>query len=242
MKNKNEKGFVLVLSLLLLLVMSLMGGSLIVISSGDHRSNNSSDQYQQTFYVAEMGLLQAEKRIINHFRGSVQGNPPTRNTTDVAIRNKPANGDVVLDGAGEDCYKSFKNLDDGTLEVADHIVGQNFGIVISPIIENNPDNVDDINYNDVDPNRRSKAETLAAELAYLKRFEYEYFIVNVGIAPIMVLGSSISLGQADVTQYGTAYKLYACGIFYGRPSNDTENHNGSPQIIIPLESIIVMPH
>ena len=54
MKNRNEKGFALVLSLVLLLVMSLMGGALIVISSGDHQSNNYSDDYQQTFYVAEM--------------------------------------------------------------------------------------------------------------------------------------------------------------------------------------------
>ena len=40
MKNKNEKGFALVLSLILLLVMSLMGGALIVISAGDHSANN----------------------------------------------------------------------------------------------------------------------------------------------------------------------------------------------------------
>ena len=33
MKNKNEKGFALVLSLVLLLAMSLMGGALIVISA-----------------------------------------------------------------------------------------------------------------------------------------------------------------------------------------------------------------
>ena len=69
MINKNEKGFALVLSLVLLLVMSLMGGALIVISSGDHQSNNSSDQYQQAFYVAETGLLEAEKAIINEYMG-----------------------------------------------------------------------------------------------------------------------------------------------------------------------------
>ena len=68
MINKNEKGFALVLSLVLLLVMSLMGGALIVVSSGDHQSNNSSDNYQQAFYVAETGLLEGEKNIIN--RGS----------------------------------------------------------------------------------------------------------------------------------------------------------------------------
>ena len=67
MNRKNEKGFTLVLALVLLLVMSLMGGALIVISSSDHQSNNSSDQYQQAFYVAETGLIQAEKSIIKHY-------------------------------------------------------------------------------------------------------------------------------------------------------------------------------
>ena len=43
--------------------------SLIVISSSDHQSNNSSDQYQQAFYVAETGLIQAEKSIIKHYMG-----------------------------------------------------------------------------------------------------------------------------------------------------------------------------
>ena len=65
-KNKNEKGFTLVLSLVLLLAMSLMGGSLIVIASSDHQSNNSSDEYQQTFYVAETALMQAEKSSVSY--------------------------------------------------------------------------------------------------------------------------------------------------------------------------------
>ena len=69
MNRKNEKGFTLVLALVLLLVMSLMGGALIVISSSDHQSNNSSDQYQQAFYVAETGLIQAEKSIIKYYMG-----------------------------------------------------------------------------------------------------------------------------------------------------------------------------
>ena len=65
MKNYNQKGFTLVLSLVLLLVMSLMGGALVVIASSDHQSNNSSDEYQQTFYVAETALMQAQKSILN---------------------------------------------------------------------------------------------------------------------------------------------------------------------------------
>ena len=69
MFRKKEKGFALVLSLILLLAMSLMGGALIFISSGDHRSNNNSDQYQQVFYVAETGLMQGEKWVIDNYLG-----------------------------------------------------------------------------------------------------------------------------------------------------------------------------
>ena len=80
MKNRNEKGFALVLSLVLLLVMSLMGGALIVISSGDHQSNNSSDEYQQAFYIAEHALLEAEKSLVNKMMGPMlDTNPPSRN-------------------------------------------------------------------------------------------------------------------------------------------------------------------
>ena len=51
MKNKNEKGFALVLSLVLMIVMSLMGGALIIISSGDHASNNESDNYLSLIHI-----------------------------------------------------------------------------------------------------------------------------------------------------------------------------------------------
>ena len=238
MKNKNEKGFALVLALLLLLVMSLMGGSLIVIASGDHKSNNNSDQYQQAFYVAEMGLLQAEKRIINHFRGQV-GADGKRDVTTVI---KPENTIKIIDAAGgEDCYKSFKNIDPDTLEVTDHITDQNFGVLISPIVTNTAIN-DLVSYKKIESGAKTISNIIDDELAYLKRFEYEYFTVNVGEAPLMVSGSSINVGQKDSMQLGTAYKLYACGIFYGRSILGTSNHNSSPQIIIPLESIIIMPN
>ena len=231
MKNKNEKGFALVLALLLLLVMSLMGGSLIVVASGDHKSNNSSDQYQQAFYVAEMGLLQAEKRIINHFKGLVGAD----GTRDVATITKPENTIDIKDKDGENCYKSFKNIDSDNLKVTDHIIEQNFGVLIEPILTTEVDNV---SYK----SGKSMTDILKDELAYLKRFEYEYFTVNVGDAPLMVSGSSINVGQKDAQQLGTAYKLYACGIFYGNSLLATSNHNSEPQIIIPLESIIIMPN
>ena len=67
--KKNIKGFALVLSIVLLLVMSLMSGTLVVITSSDHKSNNFTDHNQQAFYVAETGLLEAEKYLINTFMG-----------------------------------------------------------------------------------------------------------------------------------------------------------------------------
>ena len=78
--NKNkEKGFALILSIVLLIVMSLMGGSLIVVSSGDHQSNNNSDQYQQTFYVAETGLMEGEKWILDNYLGHWMTSIPSDN-------------------------------------------------------------------------------------------------------------------------------------------------------------------
>ena len=240
MDNKNEKGFALILSLLLLLVMSLMGGALIVIASGDHQSNNSSDQYQQAFYVAETGLLQAEKRIINSFMGEVvEGSPLTRNKSTI---KKPVNKSGVLKSAGEDCYKSFRNIDLSTLEdpgVTHHEIEQNFGTLISSIFTKLSD-VDNIDYGSTDDDEEECSSPLCKEKAYLKRFEYEYFSVNIGEAPIMVSGSSINVGQSDNQTLGVAYRLYACGILYG--NDPDKNHNDNPEIIIPLESIIIMPN
>ena len=80
MKNNNEEGFALVLSLVLLMAMSLMGGALIVISASDHQSNNISDEYQQTFYVAETALFEGEKYVINQFLGPYKSDG-SRDTT-----------------------------------------------------------------------------------------------------------------------------------------------------------------
>ena len=76
-RNK-QKGFALVLSLVLLLAMSLMGGGLVVIASSDHQGNNSSDEYQQTFYVAETALMQAEKSLVDKMTGPIDNTTGTR--------------------------------------------------------------------------------------------------------------------------------------------------------------------
>ena len=162
MKKKTEKGFALVLSIVLLLVMSLMGGSLIVISAGDHQSNNTSDEYQQTFYVAETALLEAEKLITNKMMGpwivvaNEYATPPTGlnaaetaewNAMVAALTTEAATqGGYARDTDKRDlptnlipvrgetaCYRSFRNLNRAGFLVSEHKYNQNFGTLIQSV-------------------------------------------------------------------------------------------------------------
>ena len=276
MINKNEKGFALVLSLVLLLVMSLMGGALIVISSGDHQSNNTSDQYQQAFYVAETGLLEAEKAIINKYMGpyvDVDGlsidDPGTGATTeqqekyndwltykeklkgveqdtgeldeegnsikisharDFQNRGMPTN---ETDLTETECSLSFKNLDrpsGETLKVTGQATNQKFYDLISPIFPSG-DEAEAINVDAI-----ASGEQIQKEKDFLKRFRYEFFSINVGTATYYGSGASIKKKSSDSQSQGTAYKIYACGIMTESKSSNVA------EIIIPLESLIVMPN
>ena len=228
MMNKNEKGFALVLSLILLLVMSLMGGALIVISSGDHQSNNTSDQYQQAFYVAETGLLEGEKKIINKFLGP-RGSTGVR---DITGRSLPIN---EIDVTETNCFKSFRNIKREGFQVAHHVVNQNFGKLIEPIF-GTPSDVDPLTTGDV-----KVMEKLTKEKEYLKRFRYEFFSVNIGSAPYLGTGSSIKKTSNNSQSLGTAYKIYACGIMVAQ-GTELDDYDGEEEIIIPLETVMVMPN
>lgn len=260
MMNKNEKGFALVLSLILLLVMSLMGGALIVISSGDHQSNNTSDQYQQAFYVAETGLLEGEKKIINQFLG------PWKVLNDIAVPGGEGASDeekiahalylnsLKADVGGDvrhtndrslprnevnvtetNCFKSFRNIKREGFQVAHHVVNQNFGKLIEPIF-GTPSDVDPLTTGDV-----KVMEKLTKEKEYLKRFRYEFFSVNIGSAPYLGTGSSIKKTSNNSQSLGTAYKIYACGIMVAQ-GTELDDYDGEEEIIIPLETVMVMPN
>ena len=259
MMNKNEKGFALVLSLILLLVMSLMGGALIVISSGDHQSNNTSDQYQQAFYVAETGLLEGEKKIINQFLGpwtqktdiSGPGEEATKDETDahaLYLNSLTADegGDVrhtndrslprnQINAIDTNCFKSFRNIKRADFQVTHHVVNQNFGKLIEPIFET-PGKVDPLTTGDV-----KVMEKLTKEKEYLKRFRYEFFSVNIGSAPYLGTGSSIKKTSNNSQSLGTAYKIYACGIMVAQ-GTELDDYDGEEEIIIPLETVMVMPN
>ena len=240
MKKDNEKGFALILSLVLLLVMSLMGGSLIVISAGDHRNNNTSDTYQQTFYVAETALLEGEKYIINQYLG-----PRTSDATRYPEnRNKPINKyePAKPDGTNEtDCYNSFPKFPPG-FEVVIHSVNLDpatndhnattnrifkFGTLLADIFKlTNRSIFPEIEYLD----KEETYEPIIKEKEYLDRFQYEYFVTKLGPAPFRGFGMSIKKGSSELGLDGIAYRIYGCG---------TYTH--SPEIIIPLESTIVLP-
>jgi hypothetical protein len=208
-----------------------MGGALIVISSGDHQSNNTSDQYQQAFYVAETGLLEGEKKIINQFLGP-WGSTGVR---DITGRSLPRN---QINVTKTNCFRSFRNIKrkepidevEVVFQVTHHIVNQNFGKLIEPIF-GTPSDVDSL----------ATDEKLTKEKEYLKRFRYEFFSVNIGSAPYLGTGSSIKKTSNNSQSLGTAYKIYACGIMVAQ-GTELDDYDGEEEIIIPLETVMVMPN
>ena len=232
--RKNEKGFALILSLVLLLVMSLMGGSLIVISSGDHQSNNTSDEYQQTFYIAEMALLEGEKYLLNQFQGPWKKN----GTRDTTKKNLPTNcgpsstpACVAFEGvmvkknydnseknhknlSTNMCFNSFPDLDRKKLKAEGVAVAEswNFGIVMKESFGQNT----------------SDQEKEEANL--LKVYFYEYFVQSIGSAPFRGYGSSVKKSQQDSGQDGMAYRVYGCGL-----------NSKADRMVVALESTVVLP-
>ncbi|MAH97898.1 MAG: pilus assembly protein PilZ [Euryarchaeota archaeon] len=255
MKKNNQNGFTLILSMVLLLVMSLMGGALIVISSGDHQSNNTSDQYQQTFYVAEHALIEAEKRIVNRMIGTwteiaTIATPPVGSTaTEITEHNNYIDQlrAIAINGLARDtdrrdiprnlitpvetpCFQSFRNLirKDGGGDltlVTDHFVNVNFGNLIEPIL-NNPDDVG------------LAVDDAEKETEYLKRFRYEFFSINVGASTFKGAGGSLKKTSTNVQRQGTSYRIYGCG--YLMPNGADLDEYEDPEILIPLETLVVL--
>ena len=259
MKNNNEKGFALILSLLLLMVMSLMGGALIVISSGDHQSNNTSDQYQQAFYVAETALIEGEKEIINKmmgpwtqtsalgsldpdvlaFLGSMAVGGMVRNTENANLplnRENADDGNPVLNKDSE-CFKSFRNIDRDNFLATIHIENQHFYGLIKEILDDESNIIDDLE------GTSDRAKKKDAEIFQLKRFYFEYFSTYIGVAEFKAAGSSLKKTSTNAQTQGHVYKIYGCGIMKGGSgdSNDEQPFKyGDNDIIIPLETVIIV--
>ncbi len=252
MKNNNEKGFALVLSLVLMLAMSLMGGALIVISAGDHSSNNQNDQYQQTFYVAETALLEGERWVLNQYLG-----PYVSGTRDTSKRKLPVNQTTSFNGTmtlenyqldashrftvnylggasntydmvsnGDICFKSFPGAFDPTSGLqTDFKVVEDFD-GNQGAISNNYGTLLRISLED---NGTVQEQNEAEKLKF---FYYEFFVTQIGAAPFRGTGSSIKKSATDTGNDGMAYRIYGCGI---------RNGAGLDPMVINLESVIVLP-
>ena len=220
-KNK-EKGFALVLSLVLLLAMSLMGGGLVVIASSDHQSNNSSDEYQQTFYVAETALMQAEKSLVDKMIGPINTGTGNR---DRDSRFIPRNADSSEPAPTQTpCYLSFRNLSrDSAFRLVEHVQDQSFYSLIEPIFDDASFQLSAVDSDEAVEDERRK----------LRKFKYEFFSVNSGSSMYKASGTSLKKTSGTAQRQGTTYKIYACGMM-GSVSN--------PEILIPLETIVILAH
>ena len=209
--------------------MSLMGGALIVIASSDHQGNNSSDEYQQTFYVAETALMQAQKSLMNKMIGPIN---TTEGTRDLEGRYIPRNGDSDGDGVANDpapeqtpCFRSFRNLSrESDFRVVEHVKNQSFFDLIQPVFDAN-----------TFPRQAGvdTADEIEKEREKLARYTYEFFSVNSGSSIYKGSGMSLNKTSVNTQRQGTAYKIYGCGMM-GDPNN--------PEIIVPLETLIVLSH
>ena len=197
--------------------------ALIVVASSDHQGNNSSDEYQQTFFVAETALMQAEKSLIDKMMGPVALDSGNRNR---AARIIPVNGGVDADAPNQTpCFRSFRNLSrDDTFRVVEQIENQSFFSLIEPIF--------------TDPSFPLVATidtegAIEDEREKLQQYRYEFFSVNSGTSIYKGAGGSLKKTSENTQRQGTAYRIYGCGMM-GNANN--------PEILIPLEKIIVLSH
>lgn len=228
MNRKNEKGFTLVLSLVLLMAMSLMGGALIVISASDHQSNNVSDEYQQTFYVAETALYEGEKYLLNQFLGPYNNSGNRQATKRSLLSNSTSNFNAGGSPNLNPCYNSFQDIDRATFKSVKGPPPAN------PLSTSFSDVKFQQNYYDFLGSNVIQAGKNNKERDRMKKFYYQYFLTQVGSAPFKGYGTSIKKDATDAGSDGMAYRIYGCGLF--APSNIN-----NPQIVVPLESTMILP-
>jgi len=158
-----------------------------------------------------------------------------RNVDDRAM---PRNDWNSWEDVSTNCKESFKNLLESTtgeVLVTHQPVRKSFYDLIKPIFSNKTD-IDSTVYKKRDGTAKDIDDIIKKEENFLNRFEYEYFSMNIGTAAYIGTGSSIKKTSSDSqSSAGTAYKIYGCGIFMNKAITKAE-------IIIPLETVIVMPN
>ena len=228
MNKKNEKGFTLVLSLVLLMAMSLMGGALIVISASDHQSNNVSDEYQQTFYVAETALYEGEKYLLNQFLGPYNTIGKRIATKRSLLSNNTTNFNPAGNPNLNPCYNSFQDIDRATFK---SVKGPS---PKTPLSTSFKDVKFEENYYTFLGSNVIQDGINKKEKERMQKFYYQYFLTQVGSAPFKGYGTSIKKDATDAGSDGMAYRIYGCGLF-------APNNINNPQIVVPLESTMILP-
>jgi hypothetical protein len=168
--------------------------------------------------------------------------PDGESLTESHARNVDGRGRLKNDwNSWEDvntnCKKSFRNLSEpttGEVLVTHQPVRKSFYKLIKPIFSNKT-GIDSTVYKKRDGTVKDIDDIIKKEENFLNRFEYEYFSMNIGTAAYIGTGSSIKKTSSDSQSSGTAYKIYGCGIFMNKAMTKAE-------IIIPLETVIVMPN
>ena len=228
MNKKNEKGFTLVLSLVLLMAMSLMGGALIVISASDHQSNNVSDEYQQTFYVAETALYEGEKYLLNQFLGPYNTSGKRIATKRSLLSNNTTNFKPAGNPNLNPCYNSFQDIDRATFK---SVKGPD---PKTPLSTSFKDVKFEENYYTFLGSNVIQDGINKKEKERMQKFYFQYFLTQVGSAPFKGYGTSIKKDATDAGSDGMAYRIYGCGLF-------APNNINNPQIVVPLESTMILP-
>ena len=267
MNRNNQKGFTLILSLVLLLVMSLMGGSLIVIASSDHQSNNTSDEYQQTFYVAEHALIEAEKYVINQMIGpwvdaegknaydnyvnklkSLATNDNFARQTDASTpwpngRGIPTNITDIIEVAAIVDADSFI-IDDGAgvanRKTAATPCSNSFRNLLKDEDGDTSVAVHQTfwNFGELIEPILEDEDASDKEKEHMKRYRWEFFVINVGRSTFKGAGTSLKKTSTNAQQQGNAYKLYGCG--YLMPKGSALTDIDDPEILIPLETLVIL--
>ena len=105
----------------------------------------------------------------------------------------------------------------------EQIENQSFFSLIEPIFTEGELPLNDI----TDPN------AIVDEQTKLRQYRYEFFSVNSGTSVYKGSGGSLKKTSETTQRQGTAYRIFGCGMM-GNVNN--------PQILIPLEKIIVLSH
>ena len=76
------------------------------------------------------------------------------------------------------------------------------------------------------------------EISYMQRYRWEFFVINAGSANFRGAGTSLKKTSTNVQRQGTVFKIYGCG--YLMPSGTALDDIDDPEILIPLESVVIL--